>query len=132
MKAESCTKLNNLLNIGIPKAKRDDRSHFDKVEYVTPDHVACVTAFCGCAGNDRQFSGENEEQVKISNVTEACLSKPKGRYNRKILVDMLSNMDCEYVNIYMDEDHPICVEGFIEEKILIQGCIAPIIGDEEQ
>ena len=130
MKAESCTRLNNLLNIGIPKSKRDDRSHFDTVEYVDPAHIVCVTAFCGCAGNDKQFCGKDELPVHIAGVTKACSEKPKSRYDRKMLLELLNNIDSDNVNIYMDEDHPIMIEGFIEEKILIQGCIAPIIGDE--
>ena len=132
MKAESCTRLNNLLNIGIPKSKRDDRSHFDKVEYVDPAHVICVTAYCGCAGNDKQFCGKDESIIHIGGVAKSCSEKPKSRFDRKMLLELLSNIDSDNVTIYMDEDFPIMIEGFVEEKILIQGCVAPIIGDEEE
>ena len=132
MRAESVTKINNLLNIGIPKKVREDRAHYDKVEYITPDHVACVTAICGCAGNDRQFIGEREEPINIAHVIRACGDKHKSEYNRKMLLEILSNLDSEYVTIYMDDDHPMMIEGTIEDLVQVQGCIAPIIRPPEE
>ena len=44
MKASTVNKLNNLLNIGIPASKQEDRSHHGIVEYIDPTHVTLRAA----------------------------------------------------------------------------------------
>ena len=133
MKAQTVNKLNNLLNLGIPKSHQKDRIHHDIIEYVTPDHVACVVVIAGGGDDHKKFTGEHEvESCNIRTlITKAHTDFKRSRFDRKYLVDILSNMDSEFVTVYMDEDTPVLFEGKTEDNI-VKSAVAPIIGDEEE
>lgn len=132
MKSQTVTKLNNLLNIGIPKSQQEDRCHHDIIEYVTPDHIACVVVIAGTGDDHKRYSGQHEvDDLRIRNLIQMCHKEKHSKYNRKLLIEMLSNMDSEYVKLYMGEETPILIEGKTEDNV-VSGGIAPVIdGDEE-
>ena len=126
MKASTVTKLNNLLNMGSLRSRHEDRSHCDIADYVTPDHVACVRVTQRENGTKISF-GCND----LSSVFNHCACNPSAKFNRKYLLEILQNMDCDYVKIRMAEDNPILLTGACED-VFIEGIVAPIIGDEEE
>lgn len=129
MKASSVTKINNLLNMGKPKSLHEDRSHIPDAGYVTPDHIACVRCY------RRDITGTETvhfEYSDTSGVYALVKGFPATRFNRKYLIEMLTNMDCDNVLIGFEFEKPLYLGGMIEDVIAVEGVIAPIIGDDEQ
>lgn len=133
MKPQTVTKLNNLLNMGIPKSNHKDKVHHDIIEYVTPGHISGVVVITGGGNDHKRFDGEHEVDTLVirSVVVKAHDNYKRSMFDRKTLVEILSNMDSEFVTLYMDEETPIVIEGKTEESI-VKGVIAPCIGDDEQ
>ena len=131
MKAQTVTKLNSLLNMGVPKSLHQDRSHHDIVEYVTPDHVACVVAFIDTGDDHVRLCGETDECNDLRQVFKTQQYQVKAKFSRKYLMDILSNLDSDTVTLRMGEDSLIIIKGKTED-VVIEGAIAPIIEDDEQ
>ena len=129
MKAQSVTKINNLLNMGRPKAQHEDRSHIPDAECITPDHIACVRVARLHTAGVETVSFDCKD---LSGVFSMCKELPATRFNRKYLIEMLTNMDCDNVLIGYEYEHPLFIGGMIEEDIIVEGANTPIIGDEEQ
>ena len=129
MKVQTVNKVNNLLNLGLPKSVQQDRVHHDTVEYVTPDRVACIVAFIDTGDDHVRFAGETGECSDLRNVFKTQQYQVKAKYNRKYLLDMLSNIDSEAVTLRMGEDSLMIIKGKIED-VVIEGAIAPIIEDD--
>lgn len=129
MKAQTVTKLNNLLNMGRPKSQHEDRSHVPHAEYVTPDHIACVRTIRKDVSGIETVSFDCKD---LSSIYSMVKGFPATKFNRKYLMEILSNMDCDNVLIGFEFEHPIYIGGEVEDTITIEGVIAPIIGDEEQ
>lgn len=129
MKAQTVNKLNNLLNMGLPKSVQQDRAHHDLVEYMTPDHVACVVAFIGTGSDHVRICGERDECYDLRAVFKTQQYQVKARYSRKYLLDLFSNMDSDSVTLRMGEDSIVIVKG-VTENTVIEGAVAPIIEEE--
>ena len=87
----------------------------------------------GGGDDHKRFTGEHEvESCNIRTlITNAHNNFNRSKFNRKYLLEILSNMDSETVTVYMNGDTPILVEGKTEDNI-VKGAVAPIIGDEEE
>lgn len=133
MKAQTVTKLNNLLNMGRPRSKHEDRCHHDTIQYVTPDHVSFVIVNNGDGEDIKKFIGDKEVDVLTFTaiVNTAHVNFKRAKFNKEYLVNILSNMDSDSVTLFMDTDSPILIEGEIEES-KVTGLIAPMIGDDEE
>lgn len=130
MKASTVNKLNNLLNIGIPASKQEDRSHHGIVEYIDPTHVVGVVAFLG-DGDRASFTGDREEPVNIKNVLKITKEFPSTHIDREYLIKILQNLDCETVTLRTKEDCPLYIRGTLEGTI-VEAVIAPRIEQEEE
>ena len=130
MKASTVNKLNNLLNIGIPASKQEDRSHHGIVEYIDPTHVVGVVAFLG-DGDTASFSGDKEESVNIKNVLKIAKEFPSTHIDREYLIKILQNLDCETVTLRTNKDCPLYIQGTFDGAI-IEAIIAPRIEQEEE
>ena len=133
MKPQTVTKLNNLLNMGLPKTHHEDKVHHDIIEYVTPGHVTGVVVITGSGDDHKRFDGEHEVDTLVvrSVIVKAKNEFKRSKFNRKDLVEILTNMDSEFVTLYMDEGTPVLIEGKTEDNI-VKGVTAPVIGDEEE
>ena len=129
MKASTINKLNNLLNIGIPSSKQEDRSHHGIIEYIDPSHVVGVVAFLG-DGDKASFSGDREEPVNIRSVLKTVKEYPSTHIDREYLIKILSNLDCETVTLRTAKDCPLHIQGTLEGAI-VEAVIAPRIEQEE-
>ena len=114
MKASTVNKLNNLLNIGIPASKQEDRSHHGIVEYIDPSHVIGVVAFMGGDGETASFLGDREESVNIKNVLKVVKEFPSTHIDREYLIKILQNLDCETVTLRTAKDTPLYIHGTLE------------------
>lgn len=115
MKASTVNKVNKLLNIGLPAVKQENRSIYKSVKYVDPAHVIMVRADINPEGTEMSFVGENEGDVKTDGVMTISAGYPRMHVDRKYLLDVLNNLDCETVSIQLNEDAPIRIEGRVEE-----------------
>ena len=131
MKASTVNKLNNLLNIGIPASKQEDRSHHGIVEYIDPTHVVGVVAFLG-DGDKASFTGDREEPVNIKNVLKDVKEFPSTHIERKYLIKILQNLDCETVTLRTKQDCPLYIRGPLDGPIIIEAAIAPRSEQEEE
>ena len=130
MKASTVNKLNNLLNIGIPASKQEDRSHHGIVEYIDPTHVVGVVTFLG-DGDTASFSGDREESVNLKNVLKITKEFPATHIDREYLIKILQNLDCETVTLRTKEDCPLYIKGTLDGAI-VEAVIAPRIEQEEE
>ena len=130
MKASTVNKLNNLLNIGIPASKQEDRSHHGIVEYVDPTRVIGVVAFLG-DGDRASFTGDREEPVNIKNVLKVVKEFPSTHIDREYLIKILQNLDCETVTLRTAKDTPLYIQGTLDGAI-VEAVIAPRIEQEEE
>ena len=130
MKASTVNKLNNLLNIGIPASKQEDRSHHGIVEYIDPTHVVGVVAFLG-DGDRASFTGDREEPVNIKNILKAVKEFPSTHIDREYLIKILQNLDCETVTLRTAKDTPLYIQGTLDGAI-VEAVIAPRIEQEEE
>ncbi len=128
MKASTVNKLNNLLNIGIPASKQEDRSHHGIVEYIDPTHVIGVVAFIE-DGDTASFLGDREENVNIKNVLKITKEFPSTHIDREYLIKILQHLDCETVTLRTAKDSPLYIQGTLE-KTIVEAVIAPRIEEE--
>ena len=128
MKASTVNKLNNLLNIGIPASKQEDRTHHGIVEYIDPTRMIGVVA-CIEEGDTASFLGDKAENVNIKNVIEFTKEYPSTHIDREYLIKILQNLDCETVTLRTKQDCPLYIEGTLEDTH-IQAVIAPRIEEE--
>lgn len=115
MKAATVKKLDALLNIGVPAAKQENRTIYRSVKYVDPMHVIMVRAEINPEGTEMSFVGTDEGDVKTDGVMEITAGYPRMHVDRKYLLDVLTNLDCETVSLQLNEDAPIRIEGRVEE-----------------
>ena len=130
MKPSTVNKLNNLLNIGIPTSKQEDKAHHGIVEYIDPTRVIGVVA-CIEDGDTASFVGDREENVNIKNVLKITAEYPSTHIDREYLIKILQNLDCEVVTLRTKQDCPLYIGGTLENTH-IQAVIAPRIEEEEQ
>ena len=126
MKAATVKKLNGLLNIGIPAAKQENRTIYKSVKYVDPCHIIMVRADINPEGTEMSFIGENEGDVKTDGVMSITAGYPRMHCDRRYLLHVLTNLDCETVSLQLNEDAPIRIEGRVEEGD-VTAIIAPRI-----
>lgn len=115
MKAATVKKLDALLNIGVPAAKQENRTIYKSVKYVDPAHIIMVRAEINPEGTEMSFVGQNEGDVKTDKVMDITAGYPRMHCDRRYLLDVLTNLDCETVSLQLNEDAPIRIEGRVEE-----------------
>ena len=115
MKTATVKKLDALLNIGVPAAKQENRTIYRSVKYVDPAHIIMVRAEIKPEGTEMSFVGTDEGDVKTDGVMEVTAGYPRMHVDRRYLLDVLTNLDCETVSLQLNEDAPIRIEGRVEE-----------------
>ena len=137
MNTSQLNRVNNLLNVGIPKKNQEMRAHLENVVYIEPRHIMMARTtdvsdpeeelvyqhFDG--PEKKEFSG-NPLRDPLRYVRE---HNKRTVVNRKFLLDILQAMDSDLVIVYADEECPIGIVGMMARELMIEGVVAPRICD---
>ena len=133
MNTSQLNKVNNLLNVGIPKKNQKMRAHLENVVYMEPQHTMLVRTTDVSDPEEelvyQHFDGLEKKEIKADPLRFVREHNKRTVIDRKFLSSILQAMDSDYVVIYADEECPIGIIGMMNREMLIEGVVAPRICD---
>lgn len=123
------SKLDSLLNYGVPKKNQSVRSVHKFVIYMDDPHIMMIRESEPDPPEgilEHHFIGANEVESVNDKVIDEAKAYPAVFVDRKRLLAILNAMDSDIVRIALNEDSPICVSGYCAKwERYIEGVIAP-------
>ena len=137
MNTSQCSKVDALLNYGVPKKLQQPRAYLQNVCYIDPMHIMlAVVQPLDMNEHDhfpvkRTFSGDAESCHLQMGVLEHAEDYDSVIVDRKILLTILQAMDSDRVKLNCRGDCPLLITGEMNREMKVQGVIAPRLYEEE-
>ena len=129
MNTTQASKLDSLLNYGVPKKDQTVRSVHPFVIYMDSERVMMIRESEPDPAEgilEHHFIGPDEVESVRDNVVDKVKAYPATYVDRKRLLAILNAMDSDIVRIALEDESPICVSGCCaREERYIDGVIAP-------